>query len=269
MEKITDRLSEVTNSIKERISNPFIFSFILSWLIWNWKITIGLFWLSNEQLQTLGYKSLFDLIALENSRCGSFKIPLITSIFITLALPLLRIIFSIVDAAITALGNTGYFWITKKGNISTERYIELREKSLKLHKQLQKVIDSESDYKLKYEEIVKENQTMRESVDVVNSMNDANFLQGSWELRNITQIKTYVLKVVGHNVTISDDGKDVGTGHIGFFFRDTRQTERIFFQINRTDIQNVSQVYSLSKEDLSSYKGVENNQHEVLLRRIQ
>src|SRR5258706_6621972 len=118
-----EKATEILNSIKERLSNPFIFSFILSWLLYNWQIPIALTWYNAQNINATGYGSIFDLIANQVQKDGSFRNPFIISIIITLAVPIFRIVFSTFNAGVTRLGNFLFFEISKKSNISTSRYL--------------------------------------------------------------------------------------------------------------------------------------------------
>jgi hypothetical protein len=51
IEKPNDLLKE----LKDRLSNPLIFSFIIAWLFFNWQITVGLLLYKNDQLIRDGY----------------------------------------------------------------------------------------------------------------------------------------------------------------------------------------------------------------------
>lgn len=48
-----DKISEILNSVKERVSNPLIFSFLASWLVYNWKIPVALIWFDEKQITFL------------------------------------------------------------------------------------------------------------------------------------------------------------------------------------------------------------------------
>lgn len=86
MEKITDFFKEIQN----RLTNPLISSFIIAWLITNWRIPIGLLAYSNSDLDDDGYTSYFDLISTESSWSHFLVIPLISAVSYTLIFPIIR-----------------------------------------------------------------------------------------------------------------------------------------------------------------------------------
>jgi hypothetical protein len=54
--------STLFNSAKDRLANPFLFSFLASWMLYNWRIPLSLFWYSDADIWKEGYQSLFDLV---------------------------------------------------------------------------------------------------------------------------------------------------------------------------------------------------------------
>src|SRR5207302_5085956 len=86
MEKISDFFKE----LKERISSPLFFSFIVSWLIWNWRIPVALLFYKPSDLIADGYKSYFDVIEKDLHTNYIFCYPLLSAIGYTLLYPLLR-----------------------------------------------------------------------------------------------------------------------------------------------------------------------------------
>jgi len=48
-------MNDLLKSINLRLNNPFIFSFIISWIFWNWPIVVGLLWYNATTLQQYGY----------------------------------------------------------------------------------------------------------------------------------------------------------------------------------------------------------------------
>ncbi|WP_291097878.1 MULTISPECIES: hypothetical protein [unclassified Flavobacterium] len=86
-----DKVSNILNNIKDRLSNPLIFSFLLSWLIFNWEITVALVWYDKSQINAEGCKSIFEFIQYKlDNRCGSFFFPFIIAIIYTLGFPYLK-----------------------------------------------------------------------------------------------------------------------------------------------------------------------------------
>src|ERR1700748_661850 len=88
MDKITDFFKE----FKSRLTNPLFASFILSWLIINWRVPVGIFGYKLDELKVDGYKSYADLISKNASTWNYLWYPLISAALYTLLSPLLRMI---------------------------------------------------------------------------------------------------------------------------------------------------------------------------------
>jgi len=269
LDKITDRISEISNSIKERLSNPFIFSFILSWLLWNWKITVGLLWYDYYQLKADGYDTYFKLISTEVGKDGSFCYPFWVSIGITLAAPVLKTGFHLFNAFIIKNGNKAYFEITGKASVSAEKYFEAKQEADRLHNRMSNAITNEGKFKQKYEDEVVRNKQLSESHKVETAMTESAFLNGRWELHHTqpTRGDKYIFNFIGGSINSHKSGNpgDSSSWSLGFFFRDIRPTERMAFQIVNSQ-NGSSQFYSLSKESEAAYVGTEisgNNSSQV------
>lgn len=60
-----DPLKDFFDNLKERASNPFLVSFLISWIVFNWPIVIGLLFYSQAELAATEYKSYIGLIHTE------------------------------------------------------------------------------------------------------------------------------------------------------------------------------------------------------------
>lgn len=75
-------ISEIKDSFKERISSPFIGTFIITFLIFNWKIPIG-FLMSKEMLLLEGYTTYYKMIESNTS----FTLPIIFTVLYSFSYP--------------------------------------------------------------------------------------------------------------------------------------------------------------------------------------
>src|SRR5690606_4964283 len=85
-----DQVKSFFETFKERISNPLISSFIIAWLVVNWKITIGLLFYNIAELNRDGYISYIDLISKNSCAINTFVIPLAWSLFYTFIYPRIK-----------------------------------------------------------------------------------------------------------------------------------------------------------------------------------
>jgi hypothetical protein len=85
-----DKLSEIWQNIKDRLSNPFISSFFLSWVLFKWREPIGLLMYNGEQIEREGYDSFFQFIERNVVGNEALIFPLIAAFVYTLTMPVLR-----------------------------------------------------------------------------------------------------------------------------------------------------------------------------------
>ncbi|MGL2966924.1 hypothetical protein [Flavobacterium sp. XGLA_31] len=106
-----EKVKDVYENIKERLSNPLIFSFIISWLIYNWEITIALFWYDKAQIKAEGCKSIFEFIQHQlNNKCYSLIIPLGLAVLYTFGMPYFKEFVDLMNRRAIIFGNK---WKTK------------------------------------------------------------------------------------------------------------------------------------------------------------
>lgn len=139
-----EKLSDIIGSIRERAANPFFVSFILSWLVVNWEIPVALFWPDLSQMQTLGYKTIFDYIQFILSKPDSFWLPVGLATGYTILSPVIWNGLRWFNAWAIKWGNKIVFDMSKESNVSTEKYLELRENLKKNSDTISEMINTES-----------------------------------------------------------------------------------------------------------------------------
>lgn len=237
-----EKINELVNSIKERLSNPFIFSFLISWLIYNWKIPVGLFWYNQPELKTQGYNGTFDLISQEALTRSSFVYPLCFAIAYILFNPLIRNLIAAFNAWMTRWGSDLFYFVSKDSKISTSKFLALRDRYNNLNKDLENAIRDESLYlertgnlEKRNAELIKQNDILKVNAANFSDVFNVEFLNGKWEIKiaSLTGPEVVSMVVHGQGVTYTRLGDLSWSGNINNFYRDTRnpQAERIFFQI--------------------------------------
>lgn len=139
-----DKISEIFNNIKDRLSNPFIFSFLISWLVYNWRIPVALFWFDEKQISANGCSSIFEFIADDWKRNGYFWTPLFIGLGYTFLFPIFKNLISAFQTWTLKWGEEWNLSISKGSKISLEKYLTLRESYIKEQKKLEELISSES-----------------------------------------------------------------------------------------------------------------------------
>lgn len=121
-----ETVKEFWNEFKERVSSPFFASFIISWVIFNYPIIIGLLFYKQPELKADGYVSYLDLINQCYNSWNMIWYPLITATAYTL---ILKELLRIIQARITTWSTRFILWMTKKSVVGAELHRAL-EKAL-------------------------------------------------------------------------------------------------------------------------------------------
>jgi hypothetical protein len=190
---MTDKVSDFFKDIKERFSSPFFSSFVIAWLIINWKVPVALFWYDQGDLRRDGYISFIDLIR-KNSTTNFFLwLPLISALLYTFGYPFLRNGILAFNAWIRKWGTELVISVSKESKIPMRAFLQLREKYYQQTKLLETVIGQENTFQ-------SENATLRNKISEVEveknkfaidiktwmERNQISFLDGEWEL--ITEV---------------------------------------------------------------------------------
>jgi hypothetical protein len=99
-----EKISDIFNSIKDRVNNPIFISFIISWIFCNWKVTIALLWYNSEYWDS--QNNLSDYIIENTNAKDSIVIPIVFAIvYVAFVNPLAKNIVKILTQLIDNLGN--------------------------------------------------------------------------------------------------------------------------------------------------------------------
>lgn len=141
METIQDFLKD----IKDRLTNPLISSFIIAWLVTNWRITLGVLLYDIKDLKADGYESYHQLVVWNSNWWHTLILPGCVSLFYTFAFPYIRAFIKLKHAEVISTNDTEILAATKEGKIPVNKYLELREQSLLTIKKFEDLIEAEAD----------------------------------------------------------------------------------------------------------------------------
>lgn len=141
MNTIKDFLTE----LKDRLTNPLFGSFVISWLICNWPITVALLFYKSADLKADKYKSFFDLIDSRQSTCNMIIYPLIGALLYTFAFPYAKAAIKLFHAKITTDNETEILLATKDGSMPMAKFLRLKNQSDTQLENLKKLIESEGE----------------------------------------------------------------------------------------------------------------------------
>jgi hypothetical protein len=187
-----EKLKDILDNIKDRLTNPLIFSFLCSWLIINWQITVALFWLNQGDFHRLGFKSMIGFINSRIQSCYILWYPLLGAVLYTVFFPIIKHAIRLLYSLITREGDALNFKITKGSKIAIEKYLNLRSEYIKRTSHLEEVISSESSgfqelENLRTEQLTTKatlNETIRKLTEkemFISQSMDIRLLNGYWE----------------------------------------------------------------------------------------
>lgn len=146
--------------INERARSPFIYSFLIAWLIFNWKIPISLFFEDVKELETHGYHSHLQFIQAKLNWNNGLVQPVLSALVYTFIFPFIKNGISIFSGWIQSWGNSYTLKASRKGKISVEKYIELKDEYAKQLLLLEEAVDKESVF-------FKENIDLKEQIKML------------------------------------------------------------------------------------------------------
>ena len=138
-------LSEVFSNIKERISNPFIFSFICAWLIANWHIVFAILSYDEKPLDIAHINAFINYMNDKISNEHKLLTPIIAAIAYTILIPLMRAGIKIFYSWIDKSAENTILSLNKDGKVPMDKYIKLRAIFQERQEKLEKIIGEESN----------------------------------------------------------------------------------------------------------------------------
>lgn len=138
-----EKLSGVWDNVKERLNNPLIFSFIISWVFFNWQIPVALLWYDSPG-NTEDNLSLIDFIEQNLSTANSFWYPLAFAITYTLSIPILKNLISAFQSWNLKWGDRLTLMILKNSVVPIDKYLKLRRNYEKRTEVLEQIITTEN-----------------------------------------------------------------------------------------------------------------------------
>jgi len=277
-----EKISEFFKELKERLSSPLFSSFILTWLIFNWRIITGILFYKNTELHLDGYNSYIDLIQKNSSTSNFLWKPLASALVYTFVFPFIRNIILAFNAWIKSWGNTWNLNISKSGKVSVLKYIELRNTYKERTDLLEQVLVKESEYLSNIEELKNENLQQQNKINNLElkvskwtSYNNIEQLNGEWEYivkDPKSESEKVIRKIFISNGTfrVTNENNEDENFRIKFFIG-SPDSNRVFCLIAPQAVTSKSQQrYFILKIDNSFNQlvGEDNFNENIVLKRI-
>lgn len=179
MEKISDFLKE----LKDRLSSPLIGSFLIAWLIINWKVPIGLIFYKTEQLNKDGYSSFIDLINKNIGALNCFWIPLVIALAYTFVFPFIKSWISSFQTWINTWTDNRNLNIAKEAFVPMAKFIQLKTDYANNVNILKELIEKDGQYKTENESLNLVKTNLEETIKSYLSYDEPSFLDGQWNIK--------------------------------------------------------------------------------------
>lgn len=209
-----DSIKEFFKDVKERSSSPFFSSFIISWLIINWRIPIGLLFYKNSELAVDSYLSPIDLIEKNYCLGKSIIAPLIGACVYTIGFPYLKAQILLHNVRINKYRREKSQEITKTLSIPMSEFLELSEKREESEKQLREVLNDKSNYKEQRKSLEKERDDANLNRDAIKTtlqnyfdLQNPEILNGIWDYIDTTNNSNDESWKIESGTIVSFEGK--------------------------------------------------------------
>lgn len=219
------------DQIKIRLTNPLIFSFLISWVIIHWQIFVGAFYLTTNDLSELGHINFLDFVKTSINWCNGFWYPLFSAIIYTVLSPLIRIAIQLFNTLINKKGNERIRKVAQEGFIQYEMYDTLllevqnqRKRNEEFTTELVKLDQINLDYSneninLK-NQLKKSEGTLNQERSTLNKITDISHINGLWKVEIKDGDKTTkkeILKIKDYSI---EELQSAGHFHLSFNISD-------------------------------------------------
>ena len=144
-----DTIKDFFSELKDRISNPLVSSFLLSWCLWNYEIPLSLIFYTHDQIKWDGYRSFYGLVNAKQDTCRMIVWPLIIAIIYTAGFPFVKAGVRILNSWLTSWTDTDILKRTKHHVVPVELHMEVVNSLDELKERYVKLITSQSTTEVK------------------------------------------------------------------------------------------------------------------------
>lgn len=173
--------------LKERFTNPLIFSFIISWLFYNWHATLAILGYQFNQNDSLYGATVYHIIKCHTS----WGWPVVFAILYTSVNPIVKNGIRIFYTYINTIGETYNILVSKGGKVEINKYLRMRKTMLVRTMELEKLIEDEDKNletisTLRKEKFETENEKKKAQLELDNMKyqmmisRNVSFLNGQW-----------------------------------------------------------------------------------------
>ncbi len=203
-------LKSFLSDLQERFRNPLIGSFIISWLFFNWQITMLALHFFTDSRSTLNFEEFISKINKLSNNNNSVLYPSLGALFYVLVFPFFRIGISFLQGWFSRHRIEYELKGAKGGSISIDKYLVLRENYRTKISELELVIKGEST-QIEQNNILNQNLRYKEAQiqQLSNEMNQLQkrrasyYLNGYWNVKFTYKSSIEEVLTLIHSIDIS------------------------------------------------------------------
>lgn len=275
------------DQLKVRLTNPLIFSFLISWMVIHWQIILGAFYLTQDDLKALKYSNFLDFVAANIDWCNGFWKPLFWALVYTFLSPIVRLGIQYFNTWITKIGNARIRKVAQGGYIQYDLYDSLLEEvkgqrnrfeetvqqNNKLNEEANSLANQLFNLKKEKEKLFEEKYELSQKY---NSVFDKSILNGKWK-RTIYQNgvihKTDEIKIYDGQIEIKQsDNTYYKSAYMNNFFIDSHNhinfVEVINGNIATQQESKYNFVSSLQDSGSNRFQGYSNGNEKIDFEKI-
>jgi hypothetical protein len=264
-----ENLTEFWKNVKERISNPFIFSFIILWFVYNWKITLGIFLLDSNDFRLTGNLTLIDYLEGQIKYIVFWK-PIVFAILYCLFVPVIKELLRAFNAVVNRYGSDLYFRISKDSKVDFELYTQqirdLDHNKKEIDTLLKDARTKDQERQAASAELVIVKQRLQEmernyqeQLETTNRMRDVKVLNGAYSVVRDGREHQDTFRVEIQNGLYKETTSNDSSAIEGFFF-DNRNKAIVFARKNQDkNAKSQHLFYVLTRESDQYLSGTEND----------
>lgn len=274
-------MNDLLKSINLRLNNPFIVSFIISWIFWNWPIVVGLLWYNATTLPQYGYPNYKALIMDYADVWKNYILPLCFAV----AYPYLKLGFTALQTTVNAIDERTTKRLSGKGYIPTQKFLDLRDQYETNIQKLSDVISKETEVinenlnlRTKLSEIEVEKNLLVEQTSSNKYENDKSLIQissrkifiGKWDISIKDNEGLDIDLEISFENSIEENGFLVGKGEEGnsvvissYVFNPYSKQVALHIHIQTEETKFVGEVYGKNLFFFGSLKW--NDNHTILM----
>jgi hypothetical protein len=158
-----DTLKDFLTDLKDRISNPLVSSFVISWCFFNYRIPVALIFYKQNEIHWDKHKSFIDLIDSRQSNWRMIIFPALVAIGYTVLFPFIKAGIKIFNSWLTSATDTNILERTNHHSVPVELHMALLESLTETKERFEKVIKNQSVMIVKNTELENKNREILES----------------------------------------------------------------------------------------------------------